>query len=130
MSDTIETLDLIDSSAQVALPKPVEPPAPLPVKTAQEILDLEDRPVFPVEVPEWGCTVMVRELDAEEFLEVNETSRSAITRKVDSTKLITRTIAYGCVEPSFTPVQALLLMKKSNNAINRLFGAINNGKKK
>lgn len=129
-TENTELMAQIEGGAQAALPKPAEVPAPLPVKTAQEILDLDDRQAFPVEVPEWGCTVMCRELDAEEALEVSETSRSTITRKMDSKKLISRTIAAGCVEPVFTAVQALQLMKKSNNAINRLFNAINDGKKK
>jgi hypothetical protein len=92
--------------------------------TADDILGVEDRPIEPVEVPEWGGRVYVRTMSARE--------RDAIEAEVHSlgeerslenarARFCARVICNADGEPLFTTKQIPELGKKSAAALDRVF---------
>ena len=101
-------------------------------KTADEICAMDDRPEFPVEIPEWDLvgenSAIVKQPDVFTIATI-ETScdNSPEGRARRSARLIIE----GCVSPKFTLQHEESLMKaKSPVAIGRLVDAIFNGKKR
>lgn len=99
-------------------------------KTADEIMDMDDRESFPVDVPEWGrigvdaCVVKTPDIYT---LSVIETSCDASAE--GRAKRSARIIIEGCIDPKFGPEHETMLMtKKSPVAIGRLVLAIFEGK--
>lgn len=101
------------------------------MKTAQDIFAIDDRPTFPVEVPEWGLTgeesAQVRELTPLQMARISESCD--FDGKRDEAKFMARVIIEGCVMPQFGPGDEEKIMGRSNRAARRLFTAIIAGKK-
>lgn len=99
------------------------------MKTADELMALDDRPIFDVDVPQWGIVAKVRECDV---LQITAISKMATlddgTR--DQAEFAARVIVAGCVDPKFEPRHIEQLKAKSNSATTALFAAIISGKKK
>lgn len=107
------------------------------MKTAEEIIAFDDRPTFPVEVPEWGPdgdnTVQVRELSPllmDYIADSCEIPDGKGGTKRNESQYMAKIVVEGCVSPKFSPAHVEALQTKSNRAIRRLFTAIVTGKKK
>lgn len=100
-------------------------------KTANEIMEMDDRPTFPVEIPEWG---LVGE-DAALIKQPDAYTLACIETSCDMTsegraRRTARLVIEGCVSPKFTLEHEHTLMhSKSPTAIGRIIDAIFNGKK-
>lgn len=107
----------------------------LPEKTAEDILSFDDRPFFLVEVPTWGCSVWVRELDVAESCKIRQSAKDADGNLIPDEFAI-KTILEGtykkCPDGSFakmfSPKDAQKLREKGNG-LAILAAAISNGKK-
>jgi hypothetical protein len=97
-------------------------------KSADELFKLDDRPAREIDIPEWGVSVLVRELDAKTMALISKstTSDSGI---VDSVEFSARVILEGIVEPKLSPTHLEQLKTRSNAAFLRLYNEIA-GKKK
>lgn len=87
----------------------------------EQILSKDDRPLSPVRVPEWDCTVYVRVLSAGERerweLESDRYRSSALVRAAMA-------VASACDETGraiFTPADVVPLAEKSAPALCRIF---------
>lgn len=113
-----------------AKPAAVKKPASMP--TANEIMSMDDRPTFTVEVPEWGLVgenaAVVRQPDPFTIAKIQESCPdTAHGRCMRAAKLIIE----GCVSPKFGPEHLeLLITAKNPNAVSRIVAAIMIGDKK
>jgi hypothetical protein len=101
-------------------------------KTADEIMMMDDRPLFPVEVPEWGLigedAAMVRQPDALTLARVGSEADDSPEGKVRQSVLL---IMECCVEPKFQAHHLEKLMReKSATAVSALISGIMAGGKK
>lgn len=103
-----------------------------PRRTAADIMAMEDRPTFTVEVPEWGLTgdnaAICKQPDAFTIAKIEEScDNTAHGRCVRAAKLIVE----GCLDPKFGPehIEALATAKNAT-AVAILAGAIISGAKK
>lgn len=94
-----------------------------------EIFAIADREPFPVDVPEWGKTLMVQELDAATMAIIHKSTTDA-NGKIDNIEYSARVVLEGTVKPKFQPHHIEMLKKRSNTAFLRVFAAIHGGKKK
>lgn len=100
--------------------------------TAADILAMDDRPTFTVEVPEWGLVgdnaAVVRQPDPYTIAKIQESCPDTPHgRCMRAAKLIVE----GCVDPKFGPEHLdALINSKSATAIGRLTAAIMLGSKK
>ena len=88
------------------------------------ILALEDLPYTDVEVPEWGITIRVRALTAEE----GESFGNEVSGKKVKGSIMARLLVKVCLDPGtgeqiFLPADAEALGTKSSAALQRLFRA-------
>lgn len=99
------------------------------MKQAADILAMDDRPEFRVEVPEWGLVgedaAVCRQLDIETLAKIElSCDQSAEGRAKRSARLIIE----GCISPKFGPEHEEALAKTKNPiAIGRLVFGILNG---
>jgi hypothetical protein len=110
----------------------IAPKAPKARPTAAEIMAQDDRPTFPVDVPEWGLVgetaAIVRQLDT---LTVAKIQESCEDNAMGRCMRAARVIVEGCVDPKFGPEHLeALATSKSSTAISRLNIAILGGLKK
>lgn len=102
----------------------------LPIATsADQILSANDLGEKTVPVPEWGCSVVVRELDVLETVAISESTTDEKGR-TDIAQNWVKTFLAGVVKPQFTPDTAQKLLKKNGNAFYRVVKAIQGGPKK
>jgi hypothetical protein len=106
--------------------------------TADEIFKVKDIKIEPVDVPEWGGRVFVRQFSAK----VREEFDSLLVGdgegdELDTENLRCRVVALACCDEKgkllFTVEQAALLAEKSNDAIDRVYdkaAALNKLRKK
>jgi hypothetical protein len=95
--------------------------------SADQLFAIDDRPPVELDVPEWGCSIVVRELDAATMATISKsTSRG---NDVDSEEFSARVVFAGIVEPALEPHHIELLKKRNHMAFKRVFDAIV-GKKK
>lgn len=98
------------------------------MKTADEIMALDDRPIIEVDIPQWGIKAKVRELDAFTMARISASCRNEDETR-DEPKFAGMVILEGSIEPKFEARHLDGLQKKSNGAIEALFLAIVKGKK-
>jgi len=112
--------------------KATAPQAPKQRKTANDIINMEDRPTFSVEVPEWDLigdeAAIVRQPDTYTVARIDEscdkTAHGMCLRNA-------RLIVDCCISPKFGPEHIeTLATSKSATAIGRLVSAILLGSKK
>ena len=93
----------------------------------KQILEAEDRKVVQVEVPEWGGTVRIKELDAwgrsqwdilTLKFENNEIKRD---RTIQGAALVAFSVVDEDGKPIFTPEDVEALNQKNGDVIQRLF---------
>lgn len=112
--------------------KAVAAKKPATMPTAADIMSMDDRPTFTVEVPEWGLigenAAKVRQADPLTISKIEEScDNSARGRCMKAARLIVEC----CVEPKFGPEHLeALVTAKSATAISRLTIAIMTGSKK
>lgn len=96
--------------------------------SADQLFQVDDRPAREIEVPEWGCSVLVRELDAKTMALI---SRSTSNDKgdIDTVEFSARVMLEGIVDPKLEPHHLEMLKSRSNSAFLRVYNAIS-GKKK
>jgi hypothetical protein len=87
--------------------------------TAKEILEVNDLQVTVVDVPEWGGSVRLRPMTAEEAIEYNETGDPS-SKKHAAVRLAALCIVDEDGDPMFTPDQVAVLSKKSLAAFMRV----------
>lgn len=90
----------------------------------ERILAADDRPVEPVPVPEWDCTVYLRTLSAGERERWEEQAREgggARTRHEIRASLVVLAACDEDGKPIFTPADVPALCGKSARAVMRLF---------
>lgn len=98
--------------------------------TRDAILSAEDLRTETVEVPEWGGTVMVRELSAKERDEYETSIVSVKGTKldIDPVNMRAKLVSMGCVDEDgnrlFTLDDAEDLGKKSSTALDRIYDKI------
>jgi hypothetical protein len=90
------------------------------------ILACNDRPEETIDIPEWGCSVVVREPDAETMVRISASSER--DGKMDTLDYMSKVIVAGVVRPAMSAAHVEALKKKSNTAVLRLFNRIT-GKK-
>lgn len=100
--------------------------------TAADIMAINDRPTFTVEVPEWGLigenAAVVRQLDTLTIARIQESSDDTAHGRC---MRAARVILEGCIDPKFGPEHLeTLATSKSSTAISRLNVAILSGLKK
>lgn len=101
----------------------------LPVaQSADELFAIDDRPERTVEIPEWGRSVVVRELDARTMALI---SKSTTDEKgnIDHIEFSARVVMEGIVKPRLSPAHLDKLKERSNSAFLRIYTEIS-GKKK
>jgi hypothetical protein len=98
------------------------------MKTAEEILSLDDRPIFDVPVPQWGIVAKVRELDVATMAAISGMCDDGEGKR-DRAEFAARVIIAGCISPEFEPQHLEPLKKKANSATAVLLNAIITGKK-
>ena len=94
----------------------------MPLK--DQILHAEDRPSKPVEVPEWGCNVVVRTMSGAErdSWEVSVVSSDRqVNRQNIRAKLLVRTLYDDAGARVFTDDDADQLGEKSGDVLERLY---------
>ncbi len=96
--------------------------------SADEIVAMDDRPVFEVFIPQWNRTCQVRELDVLTLREISESARKA-DGKIDEADYSAKVIVEGSVDPKFRIDHIEALKRKSHRAVTQLFNAIMDGKK-
>lgn len=112
--------------------KTIAPQAPKAQKTAADIMAMDDRPTFTVEVPEWGLTgedaAVVRQCDTFTISKIAEACEDTAYGRCKRAALL---IVEGCISPKFGPehIEALIT-SKSSVAIGKLAAAIMVGGKK
>lgn len=120
-----------------------ESPAPLPVLSLHDLVAAatrqpEDAPrLTPIEVPEWGCTLMARPLTRSERIWLEERCVDPRTGKKDLKKADTETFCRMVVQPSFrgrtAEYQALLESEPAARVLDRIhikLAEINDGLKR
>lgn len=92
----------------------------LPVAASfDQILAVEDLAATPLEVPEWGCTVMVRGLSRKEFVDLKDAADG------DADRADVLMLSWCLVDPKVTEEQAReLLATKSVGACAKITQAI------
>lgn len=112
--------------------KTIAPQAPKARRTANDIMMMEDRPTFTVEVPEWGLigedAAIVRQPDTYTVARIDEScDKTAHGICLRNAKLIVDC----CISPKFGAEHIeTLATSKSATAIGRLVSAILLGSKK
>jgi len=97
-------------------------------KTADELFSIDDREPRQLNVPEWGFSIMIQDLDARKMAMI---SRSTTDEKgeIDSLEFSSRVILEGVVKPPLEPRHLEVLKGRSHAAFLRVFNAINSKKK-
>ena len=98
-------------------------------RSADAILDCEDRLPDTIYIKEWDSLIQYQEVDAAELANIAKASRDEEGER-DWTEYGARVIIAGSLNPKFNLAQLQRLMKKSNRALTRLYNAIADGKKK
>lgn len=112
-----------------------KPAKMFPEKSGNEILEINDRPFFPVQVPQWGCTVWCQELDMATTFAIKNSSKGE-DGKQNQEDYVIKTVLEGCYDklPSgqfkkkFSPT-AYEKLKTKGGGLAVVFVAIENGKK-
>ena len=111
------------------MPRKEQAPA-LDILTIEEFDAIDDRPEFPVLMPEWGNkNVIVQQPDAETAVMLQE-SCAGKDGQLDKLKFACRLIYKCCKQPKFTPAHLDKLATRNAKAILRLASAIEHGGKK
>jgi hypothetical protein len=107
----------------------------LPEKTAEDILLFDDRPFFLVDVPTWGCSVWVRELDVAESCKIRASSKDSDGNLLADDFAVKTVLegaykkaADGSFSKMFSPKDYERL-KTKGNGVAVVAAAISNGKK-
>ena len=88
------------------------------MKTAEEILALDDLPTETIEMPEWGCSIVVQGLSKGVYDDILE-------KCGEDAAAIEVAMLVACIKaPAFTPEQAARLRFKSIAAYKRIHEAI------
>jgi len=102
----------------------------LPRGTAADILAADDIREEVIDVPEWGCSVLIRTFTRRQVSEMTKraTHRDKYTGKdvIDNQELEALTFVEGVAEPKFTLEDYSKLEDKSISAMIRIVKAINN----
>lgn len=92
--------------------------------TAKEILATEDRPLVELKVPEWGCSVWLRPLDAgtamEAFEAFQKTAEGKERVKAGIEHMLIRVLCDEDGRALFTKEDVPALLKKNMKVIQRL----------
>lgn len=103
-----------------------------PRRTAADIMAMEDRPTFTVEVPEWGLVgdnaAICKQPDAFTIAKIVESCEASAMGMCRRAAMM---IVEGCIDPKFGPEHIdALTTAKSANAVATLAAAITLGPKK
>jgi len=97
-------------------------------ENADEIFEIDDRPERIIEVPEWGKSVVVRELDAKTMAIITKSTTDE-KGNIDSVEFSSRVILEGMVKPKLSPAHIEKLKARSNRAFLRVYNEIAEKKK-
>lgn len=99
------------------------------IKSADDLFAIDDRPVIELDVPEWGCSVLVRQLDARTIAAIAKATQSH-DGSIENVEYSARCIMEGMVEPQLEHHHLEKLKERNNAAYLRVFSTIHNGAKK
>src|SRR4051794_26495491 len=85
------------------------------------ILAADDRPTFPVEVPEWKATVYVRVLTGAERLAISEDGDKDLKTKPFMYRLLVKALCDDKGQQLFTPADIEALSAKNGLVLDTLF---------
>lgn len=88
--------------------------------TAAEILEKDDLPVQEIDVPEWGGTLRLRPLTAEEAISYNDTIKSGGDKRHAAVILAGLCLVNEDGAPLFSAKEVQLLAKKSLSALMKI----------
>lgn len=99
---------------------------PAPFLSAEQIEDADDRPVMPVDVPEWGGRVRVRALSLDAYLDIKDAATNADGS--ENERQLTALILQAALvdedgEPMFDLAGAERLRGKSSTAVGKVMRA-------
>lgn len=92
--------------------------APLAVLSKEELLARNDLEEMQVEFPEWGGSLVIRQLRRSEQYQAE--NAATIDDEIDQSLLELHTLAFALVEPSFTPAEITALGEKNGTLVGSL----------
>lgn len=94
--------------------------------TAEQIVEVDDRKLEVVDVPEWGGAVRLRPLSLEEYWDVEDKSqvRGTVVPKERCLQMLRVSLVDEAGEPLFDEQSIRALSRKSFKATERLFNKI------
>lgn len=105
--------------------------APLAVLSKEELLAREDLEEMSVEFPEWGGSLVIRQLRRSEQYQAE--TAATVGGEIDESLLELHTLAFALVEPSFSPAEITALGEKNGTLVGALVtfqSVLQNGGKK
>lgn len=91
---------------------------PLAVLSKEELLARSDLDEVSVEFPEWGGSVVIRQLRRSEQYQAE--NAATIDDEIDQSLLELHTLAFALVQPSFTPDEITALGEKNGTLVGSL----------
>ena len=101
----------------------------LPIATnADQIFERNDRPEKTISVPEWGCSIVARPLDARTVSVISASTTNA-KGETDSLEFAARYMFESVIQPKMEPRHIEMIKERNNIVFLRVYGEIA-GKKK
>ena len=88
---------------------------PLAVLSKEALLAAEDLEQMSVEIPEWGGSIVLRQLRRSE--QVDAENAAIVDDEIDVNLLQLHTLGHAMVEPAFTPAEITALGEKNASVI-------------